>query len=231
MSRHMIRSLVGATALALVAGAAVVPASAASAASSATSAASSATAWKLSYRFSTGTVDYTLRGRIQGVPGNAHSGQIWFDISDDEDEGILLDWNCPAGVVPPTYYGGPNDPANPPTTCVNLRGIYADSGHALPYTDWSMTKAHEVGHHALLDNVTGVYLGCSVWSNYVLHGVGPVTTSTAISSDPVTGDPVSKAVYKVRATRATGHFGWISFDDPRLKASSRITGEWDYDPA
>lgn len=228
MSRHLIRSLVGATALALVAGAAVAPAADATSARAASAAtASSATAWKLSYRFMVGSVDYAMRGKIAGVPGNAHSGQVWFDISDDEDDGVLNDWNCPAGVLPPPYYGGPGDPSNPPTTCRIVRSLSADSGHALPYTDKALTRAHDVSRHALSDNATGVYLGRSVWSNYVLHGVGAITATVSVG-----GDPVTKTIYATRAARPSGHFGWISFDDPRLHVvSSGLIGDWEYNRA
>lgn len=179
-------------------------------------------AWVLDWQMTAGTVNYTLLGGLSQTPGNAHSGQIWFDTSDDEDSAVMYDWTCPRGVVPPLWY----DAGQPPTTsCRILRALSLDWGtqRLTPKVGLGMRQASEWTVHPVYDDLAGHAVNRTVTSRYTLHGVGPTTTQDQASS---TG---YRDVTKTRAAVATGHFGRISFSDPRIQLSGvQLIGEWSY---
>lgn len=173
--------------------------------------------WTLDSKFTVASFDFTLLGRIPHAPGNAHSGGVGIETDGDNDQAGLLDWNCPAGVVPPAEYAV-GSPANPPTTCTLLRAYYFDFGkqYVSPQADWRMRRVREFTRHPVYDTLHGdVQLPYSAISRFTLTGVGPVTTTV---DNSVAG---WRQVTKTRDMRVSGRFAWINFNDRRLRVTDK----------
>lgn len=189
----------------------------------ATGGSASAAGLPLYSQSTTSYFSYMIIGKIPNAPGNAHSGYI-VQSDGDGDAGELVDWNCLAGVTPPTYY---NVGVPPVTTCTVLRAEYV--GEGFPYTGypnagWKMRSVHAEGEHVdNQDALTGENIDTTVYSKYTMYGSGPTTTVV------YTG-PGYRTVDKTRAaTRVSGHFAWINFNDPRTQISNgSFASSWEF---
>lgn len=85
--------------------------------------------WEYVEGYAFADVGWTLAGRVDGRPGNAHSGYFYFEDIADGAIVTLYDWRCPDGVTPPLVAAGE-------TTCVLKATIYGEQSDGADGADF-----------------------------------------------------------------------------------------------
>ncbi len=205
--------------MAVLASSAVLVAGPAAAAQSTEASASSVATpgpWQ-SYSYAFGDGSWVRQGRVAGQPGNAHSGHVSFDTSDDPVTVFLYDWRCPAGEAPPTTWN-PSGPEYNDTTCGLLRTTYADATQETQQMPTFSGPLYATFRGLLPREVVpppsfepGLLPVRLTW-----YRTGPVTTTVEDTSTP---EVESRTTTQTAPMALAGRIGWVDLRDPRNHAS------------
>lgn len=171
--------------------------------------------WEYVRGYAFADVYWTLAGRIDGRPGNAHSG--YFYVEDVADGALVeqYDWRCPAGVVPPL---GPSET----TSCVLkavLSGEQSDGVDGADFAPYLIRNQVQVSV-PVEDSLTGDVVDQTV--DVKIRGLDDLVRT--VDRYSVDGEDGLRYRYKdVTLTRTpvfAGSVAWLDFADPRLVIAS-----------
>lgn len=191
----------------LVSAVALLCASVATPAASASNAAQGE--WQLDYSWRMGAFDYTMKGHVSGQRGNAHSGQFWYDSSDGEVQGEMLDWRCPAGVTPPTSRFAESACTLLVVSGLEWQDVYPDRD--LPVSvgrvGANVRDTFEVWSAPLAGGPSALVGSTKVDLRFRAHGA--ITRTVQVDGDyKYVGDRAALAV--------KGRLGWLKLSDRRV---------------
>lgn len=181
-----------------------------------------------SYR-SSGTdvsVGWLELGPLNGVPGNAHVGELKADVDRDQIWGYVKDWTCPEGELPPYGGGGHGEfttehDEKEETNCVfeSLRKIDAGDADVEVAMDRKFTTASITGNLNVSDH--DGQLGGRPPVDITLTGIGDTYSNTWYEKGS-SGDEswVYKYVSSGRAATVEGNIGAMGFTDDADDQSS-----------
>ncbi|CUR60228.1 exported hypothetical protein [metagenome] len=169
------------------------------------------------YSWNLGEASWTMRGYVAGRPGNAHSGYLGFDTSDDPPYYALADWSCPRGVTPPTTYNHLNPEQNEPTACTIRRYVlgYSDVGPFSPVFSGPLEST-------ISDDYSFQRVFPTVGPEYVdridvrFRRVGPVTRTW---TDESTAEYEAYFLVRTAPMVLRGTLGGFNLNDPRVKVT------------
>lgn len=178
---------------------------------------------------STASVQWIEVGRLSGIRGNVHVGDMFIDASTRVPGvyGSVFDWSCPPGELPPHGGGHHFEEPPPETNCIH-RGVRFIEGHpSLEFTmDQELTSARLTGNLTVSSHGSGGGVAYPP-VDMTLTGFGPTITSRL--EDYYTDGTYTywfRYSSTFREATVTGVIGPMNFTDDRDDVSSASMGTY-----